>query len=975
MDRYLLLLTWGEKRADAAGREPRDRPAASAADGPEFSPGLTAANVYHFVKRSISASVNAEDSTFPACSVVGSPGPRKWFFAVQAICGFYQFCSSDWEEIHFDTQKEESEDTLETDIEECLNAVHCLEEEDSNSRESLSLTDLFEEAAENLHQLSDKLPAPGRAMIDVILQPFEQDSSKLKDCLPVIGALKHLREWHSAKITIAANNCKGSCQKIAAYLSADIVALDDIKNVIDSKELWRGKIQIWERKFGSEVKFPEFSLTGVSPKIYNTSYLNTSVSTKETVKSKDRDILPEVFHYYGPVLEFMQVMSLSDLPSYYMSEIQFELRLTRNNTKENSKLLLEQISSLCGKVGALFVLPCSVSNILIPPPSQLSTRKWKEYMAKKPKTITVPDVEVKGECSSYYLLLQGNNNGRCKVTLIYSANQINGSAALSLIHGNMKAKLEECFPIDFICSLPRLSGKQVVERERQLAKVQDLALKEYLRRKESIEQPVTISPNELTSLFSLIRERFIESFDARVPKAPLHKATNKIKTSEIIQGHNTSTHWVHLAGLAHNGTEQQKQEGNTIEGDGDDGPRRQSHPHRRTGPSLGSSTPGPQPIPGGLGRKDGDTGKRAQGSRTESTFLETNPLEWPERHVLQNLETFEKAKQKFRTPMLSRSSEHLLGHKDGHRESTTLLDAKELLKYFTPDGLPIGDLQPLHIQKSENTFLLTPELTPGKIQVLSFEKASVCHYHGIEYCLDDRKALERDGGFSELQSRLIRYETQTTCTKECFPVPCVLSPLPSPAVLSEPGSVPDGEALQSEPRTEVARLKRRSKDTDCFYPTKRLTKSESSDSLLSQASGNSGFHHTVTTTQSRPHRSSSVTCPSIQTPSSEVQKVTSKAGAGQRNVQESDPTRKAKESRSQKHTRMLKEVVAKTLKKHNISEDHDCFSACSQRLFEISKLYLKDLKTSRGLFEEMKKTANSNAKQVIEWVLEKMNKK
>ncbi|XP_072459294.1 mdm2-binding protein isoform X5 [Notamacropus eugenii] len=840
MDRYLLLLTWGEKRADAAGREPRDRPAASAADGPEFSPGLTAANVYHFVKRSISASVNAEDSTFPACSVVGSPGPRKWFFAVQAICGFYQFCSSDWEEIHFDTQKEESEDTLETDIEECLNAVHCLEEEDSNSRESLSLTDLFEEAAENLHQLSDKLPAPGRAMIDVILQPFEQDSSKLKDCLPVIGALKHLREWHSAKITIAANNCKGSCQKIAAYLSADIVALDDIKNVIDSKELWRGKIQIWERKFGSEVKFPEFSLTGVSPKIYNTSYLNTSVSTKETVKSKDRDILPEVFHYYGPVLEFMQVMSLSDLPSYYMSEIQFELRLTRNNTKENSKLLLEQISSLCGKVGALFVLPCSVSNILIPPPSQLSTRKWKEYMAKKPKTITVPDVEVKGECSSYYLLLQGNNNGRCKVTLIYSANQINGSAALSLIHGNMKAKLEECFPIDFICSLPRLSGKQVVERERQLAKVQDLALKEYLK----------------------------------------------------------------------------------------------------------------------------------------STFLETNPLEWPERHVLQNLETFEKAKQKFRTPMLSRSSEHLLGHKDGHRESTTLLDAKELLKYFTPDGLPIGDLQPLHIQKSENTFLLTPELTPGKIQVLSFEKASVCHYHGIEYCLDDRKALERDGGFSELQSRLIRYETQTTCTKECFPVPCVLSPLPSPAVLSEPGSVPDGEALQSEPRTEVARLKRRSKDTDCFYPTKsRLTKSESSDSLLSQASGNSGFHHTVTTTQSRPHRSSSVTCPSIQTPSSEVQKVTSKAGAGQRNVQESDPTRKAKESRSQKHTRMLKEVVAKTLKKHNISEDHDCFSACSQRLFEISKLYLKDLKTSRGLFEEMKKTANSNAKQVIEWVLEKMNKK
>lgn len=91
----------------------------------------------------------------------------------------------------------------------------------------------------------------------------------------------------------------------------------------------------------------------------------------------------------------------------------------------------------------------------------------------------------------------------------------------------------------------------------------------------------------------------------------------------------------------------------------------------------------------------------------------------------------------------------------------------------------------------------------------------------FRYCLDDRKALERDGGFSELQSRLIRYETQTTCTREGFPVPTVLSPLPSPAVLSEPGSVPDGEAPQSELRTEVSRLKRRSKDLNCLYPPKR----------------------------------------------------------------------------------------------------------------------------------------------------------
>lgn len=45
-------------------------------------------------------------------------------------------------------------------------------------------------------------------MIDVILQSSEREGPRLKDCLPVVGALKHLREWHSAKITIVANESK-----------------------------------------------------------------------------------------------------------------------------------------------------------------------------------------------------------------------------------------------------------------------------------------------------------------------------------------------------------------------------------------------------------------------------------------------------------------------------------------------------------------------------------------------------------------------------------------------------------------------------------------------------------------------------------------------------------------------------------------------------------------------------------------------
>ncbi|XP_019383657.1 PREDICTED: mdm2-binding protein [Gavialis gangeticus] len=874
MDRYLLLAGWEERRAGG--------------------PGLTSANVFNLLKENFRSFMNADVSTFPACSLAGIPGMRKWFFANQVVSGFCQFCSLDWEEISFDSKKNETEHFLQTNTEECLG----FEEEDSSSRESLLLTDVYEEAAESLHQLSDKLPAPGRAMVDVILQTGEPDAPKLKDCLPAIGALKHLREWHSAKITIIANDCKGNWQKIADYLSADVVALDDLKNVIDSKELWRGKVQIWERKFGSEVRFPEFCIKGVSAKPFSTSHLNTCFAAKKTTDSKDSNILPEVFHYYGPALQFLQMVVLSDIPSCFVSDLEFELSLARKKIRETSVLLLNQVSSLCGKVGALFALPCSVSNVLIPSPTQLSTKKWKEYMSKKPKAVTIPEVELKGEFCQYYFLVQGNGFGGCKATMIRSANQINGLATLAVINGKLKTNAEEtdsslCIA-DFIRSLPHLCGEQILQREKNLASVQACALKEYLKRQESAKELSTISIDELKTLLILMREQFFELHNTALPKTLLHEEKSK--------------------------------------------------------PSIHAVT-------------------------CESELIGSNALEWPERSVLQTMENFEKIKQKMRGSMLTHSSEQLLGHKDGQRESLTLLDAKELLKYFTPEGLPIGDLQPLQIQKSDNAFLLMPELSPRKLRGLPFEKAAGCHYHGLEYCLDNRKALERDVGYAELQTRLIRYETQTTCTKECCPVPCVLSPLPSPAVLSEPGSVPDGEGLQSEFRTETSRLKRRSKDLDCFYPNKRLTKSESTDSVLSQASGSSGSHHSIAATRQSSERSRSLTSVPVKQPSNQPKKVSMKAGSTSHgSTQESETSKPVKESRSQKHTRMLKEVVAKTLQKRGIAEDHECFTSCSQRLFEISKFYLKDLKTSRGLFDEMKRTANNNAKQVIEWVLEKANK-
>lgn len=45
------------------------------------------------------------------------------------------------------------------------------------------------------------------------------------------------------------------------------------------------------------------------------------------------------------------------------------------------------------------------------------------------------------------------------------------------------------------------------------------------------------------------------------------------------------------------------------------------------------------------------------------------------------------------------SSDSLLGPKDSQKGSAALLDAKELLKHFTSDGLPTAELQPLTINR------------------------------------------------------------------------------------------------------------------------------------------------------------------------------------------------------------------------------------------------------------------------------------
>ncbi|RXM35694.1 hypothetical protein EOD39_3950 [Acipenser ruthenus] len=626
-----------------------------------------------------------------ACSLSGVPATQRCYFAIQALHGNSQFCSSEWEEIVSTLPKNDSEELCQT-IESCQNAIQSYEEEEDPT-ESQSKTELFEVAAESLHQLSDKLPPPDT--FEVMLRLTEAQRN---------NAIGHLE----------------------ADKSQSTVALR----------------------------------------------LNVSQST---------------------IGRYQQRGTTLDCPR------------------------------------------------------------------------SAPDIAMKGENCNYFLLVQGKENGGCKARLIRSATQINGAAALVTVNGLLNSKPLPGTDLDvaaLLGSLSLLHGEQLIQREKKLAQIQVLVLKECLRIRVKNKKPASIPVNDLKVLLALAREQYLKMHDANLPKTVLHEEALKENREKKYPGYDVT--------------------------------------------------------------------------RVSSS-------ECSERSVLQNFENLERIRQRMRTGTLLAGSESLLGLKDGQRLPSAQLDAKELLKYFTPEGQPTGELQPLLILRG--------------------------------FCLDGRKALEKDKGFVKLQSRLIRYETHTTCTKESCPIPFALSPVPSPAVLSEPGSVPDGEALQFEQKRELSKHKHRSREMDSGLPNKRLAKSESMDSLLSQCSGSSGPHHSVCTLRDRPQRHVSVSSASGRQDGAAAHNSIAKAMHPSRRAQEHENTEQSKESRSQKHARMLKEVVAKTLTLHGVAVEHKCFAVCSQRLFEISKFYLKDLKTSRGLHEEMKKAAKSNAKQVIDWVLEKTSNK
>ncbi|XP_064871615.1 mdm2-binding protein-like [Oncorhynchus nerka] len=243
-------------------------------------------------------------------------------------------------------------------------------------------------------------------------------------------------------------------------------------------------IQNIKLKFASEVRFEGFSLraqdretwysllpsdpgshNNSDHKLHSETWYSLLPSDPGSHNNSDHKLHSEVFHYFRSVLDLVQLVTVADIPSFLRSSTEFHLELSSKSLRD--KRLLDQFRSLSGKVGALFSLSCTVSSMALPPASQLSSQKWKAFMAKRPKTLPVPYVEVKGERGHYFLLVQGSEGGGCKARMIHSANQINGAAAMATVNGLLKensVSSSGSTTTDWLCSLPCLHGDQLLQR-------------------------------------------------------------------------------------------------------------------------------------------------------------------------------------------------------------------------------------------------------------------------------------------------------------------------------------------------------------------------------------------------------------------------------------------------------------------------------------------------------------------------------
>lgn len=237
----------------------------------------------------------------------------------------------------------------------------------------------------------------------------------------------------------------------------------------------------------------------------------------------------------------------------------------------------------------------------------------------------------------------------------------------------------------------------------------------------------------------------------------------------------------------------------------------------------------------------------------------------------------------------------------------------DMLSLFDSTGKPTGtNFQPIPMIPDR---LLRNMKKEGDVKNLNYSEAEKMIGHGIEYCVDSLCAVRLDNRLLKIQKRFVPEDTINLNSY-------------NPKPLDEPATVKK-KSCNPKPAGEPVTVKRKPcnlKSTDEPVNGKKRKQAVSK---------------------------------------SKKEKLTTQ----EKSAKGVDSTTDG-ESRSQRHMRRLRTLIAGTVQKYgSISVGHPSFQTCCDQLFSVCVPLLKSLTSSKGLNEQMKQIAKDNVAEVVKNVI------
>ncbi|XP_078365536.1 mdm2-binding protein-like [Oculina patagonica] len=308
----------------------------------------------------------------------------------------------------------------------------------------------------------------------------------------------------------------------------------------------------------------------------------------------------------------------------------------------------------------------------------------------------------------------------------------------------------------------------------------------------------------------------------------------------------------------------------------------------------------------------------------DTLALSLSPSEWPERAWLIKNDPY--------ATRGKATSEEDITNPFPLITSVSSLSIQDILEKFSMDGTPArSDLVPVE-PREESLCDKHIQICTGRIaddvKEKCYPEALTAAYHGIEYCLEAREAISKDSQLANIQYSHVKLETLSSCVQR------------------------DHKPQETRPKRTATKSAKSDKKQSLMKLSVPLTKTRTA-----------GKGRKATTLIGRTIKRKS---PVATKPATAAKRKREELEVKESTVSEANDD-KNKETRSERHKRRLRQVVQKTLEDNGIDQDHPFYKSCTERLYSLCKSFLKDLRSSHGLNEEMKRLAKSNVQQVIDF--------